>query len=98
VTMANDRQKVITGFFLPKRYCNTTVYCGILERSECIPVDSGVTNLTHDCCSCVYFTLGSQANVGRCVHSKVNKPGTKVRVCYETLTHSRLYSRDTEKK
>ena len=30
-------------------YSNTTVYYGIHERSECIAVDSGVTNLIHDC-------------------------------------------------
>jgi len=29
-------------------YSNTTVYYGIHERSECILVDSGVTNLIHD--------------------------------------------------
>ena len=29
-------------------YSNTTVYYGIHERSKCIPVDSGVTNLIHD--------------------------------------------------
>jgi len=30
-----------------------------------------------------------------CVHSSVNKP---TRVSYDTLTHSRLYCRDREKK
>jgi len=30
-------------------YSNTTVYYGIHKRSECIPVDCGVTNLIHDC-------------------------------------------------
>ena len=42
------------------RYGNTTVYYGIHERSECIPVPvdiSGVTNLIHDRRSCVDFTL-----------------------------------------
>jgi len=39
------------------RYSNTTVYYGIHKRSECIPVDSGVTNLFHDRRSCVDFTL-----------------------------------------
>jgi len=58
-------------------YSNTTVYYGTHERSECIPVDSGVTNLIHDCCSCVDFTLEVEANVARCVHSSVNKPGVK---------------------
>jgi len=38
-------------------YSNTTVYYGIHERSECIPVDCGVTNLIHDRRSCVDFTL-----------------------------------------
>jgi len=56
---------------------NTTVYYGIHERSECIPVDSGVTNLIHDRRSCVDFTLKVEANVARCVHSSVNKPGVK---------------------
>jgi len=49
-------------------YSNTTVYYGIHERSECIPVDSGVTNLIHDRRSCVDFMLEVEANVSRCVH------------------------------
>jgi len=32
------------------------------------------------------------------VHSSVNKPGANARVGYNTLTHSRLYCRDREKK
>jgi len=32
------------------------------------------------------------------VHSSVNKPGANGRVGYNTLTHSRLYCRDREKK
>jgi len=59
------------------RYSNATVYYGIHERSECIPVDSGVTNLIHDRRSCVDFTLEVLANVARCVHSSVNQPGVK---------------------
>jgi len=55
------------------RLCNTTVYYGIHKRSECIPVDCGVTDLI----SCVDFTLEVEANVARCVHSSVNKPGVK---------------------
>ena len=58
-------------------YSNTIVYYGIQERSECIPVDCGVTNLIHDHRSCVDFTLEVEANVARCVHSSVNKPGVK---------------------
>jgi len=58
-------------------YSNTTVYYGIHQRSECIPVDSGVTNLIHDRRSCVDFTLEVGANVARCVHSSVNKLGVK---------------------
>ena len=58
-------------------YSNTTVYYGIHKRSECIPVDCGVTNLIHDRRSCVDFTLEIEANVARCVHSSVNKPGVK---------------------
>jgi len=45
--------------------------------SECIPVDSGVTNLIHDRRSCVDFTLEVEAKVAPCVHSSVNKPGVK---------------------
>ena len=59
------------------RYSNTTVYYGIHECSECIPADSGVTNSIHDRRSCVDFTLEVEANVARCVHSSVNKPGVK---------------------
>jgi len=40
-------------------------------------VDCGVTNLIHDRRSCVDFTLEVEANVARCVHSGVNKPGVK---------------------
>ena len=58
-------------------YSNTTVYYRIHEHSECIPVDCGVTNLIHDHRSCVDFTLEVEANVARCVHSSVNKPGVK---------------------
>ena len=36
-----------------------------------------VTNLIHDRRSCVDFTLEVKANVARCVHSSVNKPGVK---------------------
>ena len=60
-----------------KCYSNTTVYYGIHERSECISVDCGVTNLIHDRRSCVDFTLEVEANVARCVHSSVNKRGVK---------------------
>ena len=59
------------------RYGNTTVYYRIHESSECIPVDCGVTNLIHDRRSCADFTLEVEANVARCVHSSVNKPGVK---------------------
>jgi len=58
-------------------YSNTTVYYGIHESIECIPVDCGVTNLIHDRRSCVDFTLEVEANVARCVHSSVNKRGVK---------------------
>ena len=60
-----------------RSYSNTTVYYGIHEHSECIPVDSGVTNLIHDRRSCVDFTLEVEANVARCVHSSMNKPRVK---------------------
>ena len=75
-------------------YSNTTVYYGIHKPSECIPVDSGVTNLIHDRRSCVDFTLEVEANVARCVHSSMNKPGVKRKVGYEAFTHCRLYCGD----
>jgi len=40
-------------------------------------VDSDVTNLVHDRRICVDFTIEVEANVARCVHSSVNKPGVK---------------------
>jgi len=46
-----------------RSYSNTTVYYGIHEHSECITVDSGVTNLIHDRRSCVDFTLEVVASV-----------------------------------
>jgi len=58
-------------------YSNTTVYYGIHERSEYIPVDSGVTNLIQDRRSCADLMLEVEANVARCVHSSVNKTGVK---------------------
>jgi len=54
-------------------------------RSECIPVDSGLANLIHDCCSCASFTLGRSpvdANVAGCLYSSVNKPGVNGKVSY----------------
>jgi len=48
-----------------------------LSTIEYTSVDSGVTNLIHDRRSCVDFTLEVEANVARCVHSSVNKPGVK---------------------
>ena len=86
--------------FFGLRYSNTTFYYGIHERSECIPVDSGVTNLIHDHRSCVdftVFTLEVEANVARCVHSSVNKPARNATVGYETFTHCRLLWRQGEK-
>ena len=79
-------------------YSNTTVYYGIHERSECIPVDCGVTNLIHDHRSCVDFTLEVKGNVARCVHSSVNEPGVNATVGYKTFTNCRLYCGDREKK
>jgi len=61
----------------------------------------------------VYFMLGRspvEANsvvaticlvgvsLAGCVHSSVNKPGANGRVSYDSLTLSRLYCRDREKK
>ena len=68
----------------------------------------GLTNLIHDSRGCtlftlsyvgtivvrVYFTLGRSPVEANCV----NKSGANRRVSYDTLTHSRLYSRDREKK
>ena len=49
-------------------YSNTTVYYGIHKRSECILVDSGVTNLIHDRRSCVdlFFTLEVRRTCSMC--------------------------------
>jgi len=38
------------------------------------------------------------SRLAACVHSSVNKPGANGRVSYDSLTHSRLYCRDREKK
>ena len=69
--------KPIWIYWSERYYSNTTVYYGIHERSKCIQVDSGITNLTHDHRSCVDFTLEVKTNVARCVHSSMNKPGVK---------------------
>jgi len=62
-------------------------------------VDSGLTNLNHDRCSCTLFTLSSVCvMMAGCVHSSVNKPGANGRVSCDSLTHSRLYGRDREEK
>ena len=73
---ATENRLCVINAYKTISYSNTTVYYGIglHERSECIPVDSGVTNLIHDRRSCVDFTLEVEANVARCVHSSVNKP------------------------
>jgi len=73
ITMQQSTDKSLSGLC----YSNTTVYYGIHEHSVCIPVDCGVTNLIHDRRSCVDFMLEVQANMARCVHSSVNKPGVK---------------------
>jgi len=59
-------------------------------------VDSGLTNFMT---VVVYFvhTLDCSRLTGY-VHSSVNKPGANGRVSYDSLTHSRLYCRDREKK
>ena len=77
------RKRAVTAFTVCQScsslscYSNTTVYYGIHKHRECIPVKSAVTNLIHGRCSCVDFTLEVEANVARCVHSSVNKPGVK---------------------
>ena len=60
-----SRPSVCLSINRSKCYSNTTVYYGIHERSECTPVDTGVTNLIHDRRSCVDFTLEVEANVAR---------------------------------
>jgi len=75
--IASSMRKCSFTAFVKKCYSNTTVYYGIHKRSECIPVDSGVTNLIHDRRSCVDFTLEVEANMAQGVHSSVNKPGVK---------------------
>jgi len=74
-------------------YSNTTVYYRIHERSECIPVDSGVTNLIHDRRSRVDFTLEVEANVARCVHSSVNKPDVRRLPTADSIVEIRRKSR-----
>jgi len=73
----------------------------------CFTVDSGLTNLIHDRRGCTLFTLSSVGTVVRVYFTLgrspveancVNKSGANQRVSYDTLTHSRLYSRDREKK
>jgi len=46
----------------------------------------------------VVVVLCSHSRLDGCVHSSVNKPGENGRVSYDSLTHSRLYCRDWEKK
>ena len=50
---------------------------GYMSVASVSAVDCGVTNLIHDRRSCVDFTLEVEANVARCVHSSMNKPGVK---------------------
>jgi len=52
----------------------------------------GLTNLIHDRRGCTLFTLSSVDSA--CLFHA----GANGRVGYDTLTHSRLYSRDREKK
>jgi len=65
-------------------------------------VDCGLTNLIHDCCSCTLWSCltGMQRHPYLGFHAwlDVNKPGANGRVSYDSLTHSRLYCRDKEKK
>jgi len=80
------------------RYSNTTVYCGIHERSECIPVDSGITNLIHDRCSCVYFTLGSRDECGWMCPLKFEQARHKRDSGLWDVNSLCLYIRDRKKK
>ena len=52
----------------------------------------GLTNLIHDRRGCTLFTLSSVDTSACLFHSGANR-----RVGYDTLTHSRFYSRDREK-
>jgi len=79
-----------------RSHSNTTVDYGKHERTECIPEDSGVTNLIHDRRSCVDFTLEVEANVARCVHSSVNRPGVKRISGLWDVYPCRLYCGDRE--
>jgi len=79
-------------------YSNTTVYYAIHKRSECIPVDCGVTNLIHDRRSRVDFTLEVRwmwLDVSTQAWTSQAWNGT---VGYETFPHCRLYCGDREKK
>jgi len=52
-------------------------------------VDSGVTNLIHDGCSCVYFTLESRGECGSmCPLKREQAKRANATVGYETLTHA----------
>jgi len=82
-----------------KQISYITVYYGIHKRSECIPVDGGVTILIHDHCSCIYFTLGSRGECGcmrplRCEQARHECDSGG----YETFTHSCVCSRHRKKK
>jgi len=98
VSSTSNRDYVIV------RPLSTVEYTSVASVFHC---RRGLTNLIHDLRGCTLFTLSS---VGTIVHvyftlarspveaNCVNKSGANRRVSYDTLTHSRLYSRDREKK
>jgi len=80
------------------RYSNTTVYYGIHKRSECIPVNCGVTNSIHYRRSCVDFTLEVRRMWLDVSTQAWTSQAWSATVGYETFTHCRLYCGDREKK
>ena len=69
---------------------STVVYTSIASVFHC---RRGLTNLIHDRRGCTLFTLSSVDTSACLFHT-----GANGRAGYDTLTHSRLYSRDREKK
>ena len=72
------------------RPLSTVEYTSVASVFHC---RRGLANLIHDRRGCTLFTLSSVDTSACSFHA-----GANGRVGYDTLTHSRLYSRDREKK
>jgi len=72
-------------------YSKTTVYYEIHERSECISVDCGLTNLIHDRRSCVDFTLSGSV-IGR-LHIRIYSRPIRVPLNIDPSSLLRLNAR-----